>query len=708
MPSSTQTNQMLETLINFYLSKEAVLIKNLPFVLDAIVNHGLFSESSELSEESAGLRKKWTVRLNSLLQSKVSTVRWCGITLVRATCESSHSLLVANAKTWCAQLLAFIAKNEADMIHKETLETLQFIFTYTHDKPELHREVATPNMQRFNQLLLQLAQKEILLPSVLSALAANNAHFPSNSKHIAEQTLQLCLSCLDGSRDLDEKTVLEANKCMASLYRTGGKSVMADLWRDHLLRLVGSVHQCLNRLFDTVDEETIDTELPSGYPFLSVDRDYIEAFPVLMKRIELVQGCISTFLTSSTCVPVRIPVVQLVDLVCRIYNVFEGSLMRDYKDKGEFVSLMMCLPTLHYSTSKMLSSLLYCTGQEMLRYKDLQTVERKSASLVVPNQSKGSHKKRKTDLTNSDSISSKLVSASAPDVQMAALQALASFLSIFGFALENAQRASIDSVILARLLQFVPPSDLTDEEVNLVKIELYNCLLASVTHPIETQASILPHASRLFTAGMNQSVHGLQAICRKGLSVCDLITHARLPPVQRALPKESPVVHMSALTTHVEQKPAERSEPAVIGTKRPLDHTEKKVPEQQPLPEKVQHELEKTAGREKTEVTVEKQNRIEPSDVNESLMNKTRDQEEQPESVLVIEKEQRVEEIERSFQEALANQITTNKVELTQSKDASEIRIESRIEQETIEEDISGFDIPDIDMAGPDSDVEDE
>lgn len=43
--------------------------------------------------------------------------------------------------------------------------------------------------------------------------------------------------------------------------------------------------------------ETIDTELPSGYPFLSVDRDYIEAFPVLMKRIELVQDCISTFLT---------------------------------------------------------------------------------------------------------------------------------------------------------------------------------------------------------------------------------------------------------------------------------------------------------------------------------------------------------------------------------------------------------------------------
>lgn len=393
----------------------------------------------------------------------------------------------------------------------------------------------------------------------------------------------------------------------------------------------------------------------------------------------------------------------------KLFSRIMHRLLTEYKQRRTikvcvYKLITLCLEKCGYTFAESLTKPLITAIIE-----DLQTVERKSASLVVPNQSKGSHKKRKTDLTNSDSISSKLVSASAADVQMAALQALASFLSIFGFALENAQRASIDSVILARLLQFVPPSDLTDEEVNLVKIELYNCLLASVTHPIETQASILPHASRLFTAGMNQSAHGLQAICRKGLSVCDLITHARLPPVQRALPKESPVVHMSALTTHVEQKPAERSEPAVIGAKRPLDHTEKKVPEQQPLPEKMQHELEKTAGPEKTEVTVEQQSRIESSDANESLVSKSRDQGEQSESVLVIEKEERVEEIERSFQEALANQITTNKVELTKSKeDASEIRIESRIEQETIEEDISGFDIPDIDMAGPDSDVEDE
>jgi hypothetical protein len=87
---------------------------------------------------------------------------------------------------------------------------------------------------------------------------------------------------------------------------------------------------------------------------------------------------------------------------------------------------------------------------------------------------------------------------------------------------------------------------MSNEQLVLVKVELYNCLIASVTHPIETQASILPHATRLFSAGINDQSHELQRICKKGLSICDLIMHARLPPVQRVLPKTSPAVVITA------------------------------------------------------------------------------------------------------------------------------------------------------------------
>lgn len=53
------------------------------------------------------------------------------------------------------------------MIHQESIETLSFLFSYTVDKPELQREVATPNLQRYNQLLLQLGRKQDLLVSHL-------------------------------------------------------------------------------------------------------------------------------------------------------------------------------------------------------------------------------------------------------------------------------------------------------------------------------------------------------------------------------------------------------------------------------------------------------------------------------------------------------------------------------------------------------------
>lgn len=90
------------------MSSDNLIHKNLSFILDIIVNHRLFDEKKEPSDELAAVHRKWTVRLNTLLQSKNVTARWCGITLIRVTCENSHSLLIANAKAWSAQLLGFV------------------------------------------------------------------------------------------------------------------------------------------------------------------------------------------------------------------------------------------------------------------------------------------------------------------------------------------------------------------------------------------------------------------------------------------------------------------------------------------------------------------------------------------------------------------------------------------------------------------------
>lgn len=226
--------------------------------------------------------------------------------------------------------------------------------------------------------------------------------------------------------------------------------------------------------------------------------------------------------------------------------------------------------------------------------EDLQIIEKKAAGFAITNnQQKKSHKKRRTDVTNSDALSNKLVSAASTDVQIAALQTLATLLEVFGFALENGQRSAVDGTVLGRLIQMIQPTDMTDEEIILVKAELYQCLISSVTHPIETQASILPHASRLFSAGINDQSHQLQVICKKGLSVCDLIMHSRLPPVQRVLPKSSPTV--------------------VITAQELLDEKEEQAEEQEEqVANDIMEEEEKPIAANVQQVVVEQQKKADP------------------------------------------------------------------------------------------------
>ncbi|KAI8994697.1 rRNA processing/ribosome biogenesis-domain-containing protein [Pilobolus umbonatus] len=594
--ASFKKSRLIGSLISLHLSSERTVESNFTFVLDSIITHGLFNEKEEPNEELSLAYKKWVQRLNLLLQSKNPTVRYCVISLIKTTCKQSHTLLLANAKQWSAQLLGFLAKKDLPLIYQESIDTLSFIFSYTVNKPELQREITSPNLPRFNQLLIQLSQDAELLYPAITALTLNMKNFPTTSKHVVSDCKKLCLSYMNGKKILDDQTQKAINQCYISLNYTSGKSTMAIDWKNNLMQLISTVNKDLDTLFNTVDEENQNTQLPAPLEMEVVSSDYVQAYPHLLRRIQLIQQCISDYLTTPTSLVVDVPVSYLIDLVCRIYNVYDGSLMRDYKDKNEFMTMMMCLPKLHLSTSKLLSSLFYCSGQQLVGFvklfsqiflrllneyktrrglkiavyglislclekcgyvfaeiiyrplissviEDLRIIEHKSAGIIITSgQSNKSHKKRKTEVTNSDALTTKLVSASPTDVQISALQTLQSLYDVFGFAMDISQRSSIDSCIISRLIQMNPPSDLNSEELSMVKAELYHCLISSITHPIETQASVLPHAMRLFGAGLNEPSHQLQMICRKGLSICDLIAHPRLPPVQRAIPKMSSTV----------------------------------------------------------------------------------------------------------------------------------------------------------------------
>ncbi|KAI8369294.1 rRNA processing/ribosome biogenesis-domain-containing protein [Radiomyces spectabilis] len=574
------------------ISNDEKASHHLPFVLTMLVNHRLLCDSSEAAET---VQRKWTVRLNALLQSKQASTRWAAVTLVKVTCEQSPRLYMTHLRSWSAQLLGFVAKPEPTMIHAETIRTLSWLFTQTVDKPELQREVTTPNLPRFNQALLTLAGNAELLPTVLDALIQNIKHFPSVSRHITDPCLKLCLSCLEGTVDLESATLEKVGQCLASLYRTSGKTNMAEQWKDTLMRLIGSIHLSLERLFDTVDEENLPTFTSSPFP-----RDPLEAFPILLKRVQALGQCITTFLSMETAMAVSVPVVHLIDLLCRIYNVYEGTLMREYKDKSEYSCLMGCLPTLHSTANKIFASLLYCSGAELSRYsklfsqillrllsehkhkrtlkistynlvslclqmcgltfgeiickplstriiEDITINEQNSSALASTNSflKSKSRKRRHDELTHSDALANEDTSSSSQcEVPLAALGALEQLLNVYGSSMDPQTRSALDSIILSRLLSSIHPGKASAEMINVTKHQLYKCLLSSVLHPVATQASILPHAMRLFSSGLNESNHELRSTCLQGMTICELIIHPRMPPVQRTMPRPTVPVNL--------------------------------------------------------------------------------------------------------------------------------------------------------------------
>lgn len=99
------------------------------------------------------------------------------------------------------------------------------------------------------------------------------------------------------------------------------------------------------------------------------------------------------------------------------------------------------------------------------------------------------------------------------DVQLAALDAAEQLMMCYGHAMGEVQRRALDTAIISRLLQ---PSN---PETTIIKGKLYDYLIASVMNPNPAQASILPYAVRIFTAGVNAETHEVRLLKRSIMTI---------------------------------------------------------------------------------------------------------------------------------------------------------------------------------------------
>ena len=72
------------------------------------------------------------------------------------------------------------------------------------------------------------------------------------SRNIMDQISKLYISCLDNDEIGVSPSIL--GRCLATGCRTSTKTNYATQWQETLMKLVGTIHQSLDRLFDTIDE----------------------------------------------------------------------------------------------------------------------------------------------------------------------------------------------------------------------------------------------------------------------------------------------------------------------------------------------------------------------------------------------------------------------------------------------------------------------
>ncbi|RIA82132.1 rRNA processing/ribosome biogenesis-domain-containing protein [Glomus cerebriforme] len=604
MRDNAESSQFLTTLLANYTFNDNKIETYVPFILETITQHQLLSNKNELSgrEQQVVALHKWCTRINSLLQSKVTNARWAGICFIKITLKQSEESFIQNLQSWTTTLMVLLTKPEPILILKEIITTLTELFNKTQNKPELQREITTQQLPRFNTFLIKLSglNKE-LLPTILNALSHSVKNFPTIFRPVNEQTQKLCLNILlDGTYEFESELVKMAIECFTHIINFGGKLNM-DYWKITLLKLVGSLNNILDRLFDAIDEDKDASKKLTGFEMPRVSEDYVVAFPILFSRFKCLSECLISLISLPTSLPVQIPVNQILDLLCRVYNIHDGSLIANNKDKTEYYTLMLGIPSLFMRCNKILSAVILSVDGHLTRHlrmissillkllnnsksrwllrvstynlinlciqkygigltnftsssillsfiiDDIEIIQKSQYDISInttastSNKKSGKKKELSSQITNSDALvnpSGIIYSQTNSDVQCSALEVLKNYLKKCGASISSNTRSSLDNVLLSRILSQNISSTYNSSNILLneenVNMKLYECLLYSIISPSVYQPTILPHALRIFSAGQNSQSIQLQSFCSYALSICDLIFHNRLPPLERS------------------------------------------------------------------------------------------------------------------------------------------------------------------------------
>ncbi|KAJ1981250.1 hypothetical protein H4R35_000806 [Dimargaris xerosporica] len=335
--SYSASDELVHTLLNWYLNNEEQLDAHVPQVLQtlhqtqclAILSHPNAKHDGPSATTPASVLRKWLTRLSSLVQGKDPTLRWCGVSLLLGTVRQIHPQAFGQyAAKWCALLATLLNKPQRKYTVVVAIQACIAIFERTVNRPVLQREVTQAYLPKFNQTVLKLVTEgSEIAEAGLAALAISVTLFPATFRPCTDKAFYLCLAYLTTeSHDPRSLVVTSASRCLAALCLTGVKSTqqttslhpVAEKWHAYCLQLVGTLHRTLDQLAEAVEEPYGNKYTATFLDMPPVPDDYIQSLPRLVRQADTLLQALTHLLTFKVTIPVLIPLPELLDLGTRL------------------------------------------------------------------------------------------------------------------------------------------------------------------------------------------------------------------------------------------------------------------------------------------------------------------------------------------------------------------------------------------------------
>ncbi|KAF8338919.1 uncharacterized protein EI90DRAFT_2429854 [Cantharellus anzutake] len=326
--------------------------------LDVILQHQLSTDEravanvlivvSQLTPSHLSSPRLLVARIHSLLQKPVYPgARWAGFCLAYRVASLSSEVLTENAKSWISSALPALSRDEPPPVHIEAMRLLHLIFTSALDMPEFHRQVVTPNLQKFSIALLQLAENlntpNRVMVFAFRILTHMVSSFPAAHVSLTPRLTKLALfrlSRIDGQLHNSESLLASSSAILLSaLHIPGGKARSVLLWRKTLEDTLNSIIVCVEKLRTAFKVEAkIEAPLPSSpgleLPTIPEDASPALVIPLVIDRLRSLVSLLVKLLSATSSRPLVLPLGPIASVVDRLLSV---TTMDPHSDPHVFV-----------------------------------------------------------------------------------------------------------------------------------------------------------------------------------------------------------------------------------------------------------------------------------------------------------------------------------------------------------------------------------